>query len=59
MAADFPDQYYTEVGRLESFQIAHPLPKRRGSNATGRAPKSMKWPHSWLASEKVYGPRPL
>lgn len=53
MAADVPDQYYTEVARLESFHTAQPLPKRRGSNATGRAPKSMKWPHSWLGPEQV------
>ncbi|ELR04157.1 hypothetical protein GMDG_01461 [Pseudogymnoascus destructans 20631-21] len=53
MAADVPDQYYTEVARLESFHTAQPLPKRRGSNATGRAPKSMKWPHSWLGPEQL------
>jgi len=53
MAADLADQYYTEAGRLGSFQRAQLLPKRRGSNTTGRAPKSMKWPHSWLSPEKV------
>ncbi|OBT66275.1 hypothetical protein VE03_04358 [Pseudogymnoascus sp. 23342-1-I1] len=53
MAADIPDQYYTEVARLESFHTAQPLPKRRGSNATGRAPKSIKWPHSWLGPEQL------
>jgi hypothetical protein len=50
---DIADQYYTYDGRLASFQSAQPLSKRRTSNATSKAPKSIKWPHSSLPAEQV------
>jgi hypothetical protein len=54
MANEIPEKYHTEAGRLASFQTAQPLSRRRTSNATSRAPKSLKWPHPWLAPEKVF-----
>lgn len=53
MKDDLPVEYYTEARRLESFQIAHPLPKRRDSSTKGRGAKPAKWPHSWLEPKSV------
>lgn len=53
MEADLSAEYYTEAGRLESFQIAHQLPKRRDSSTKGRGAKPAKWPHSWLEPKGV------
>jgi hypothetical protein len=50
---DIADQYYTYDGRLASFQSAQSLSKRRTSNASSKAPKSIKWPHSSLPPEQV------
>ncbi|RFU30538.1 hypothetical protein B7463_g5772, partial [Scytalidium lignicola] len=51
--ADVADQYFTYQDRLASFQVAHPLPKRRGSNANSKAPKSLKWPHKFLSADAL------
>jgi hypothetical protein len=48
------DEYFTYEGRLASFQTAQKLSKRRGSNASSKAPKSLKWPHKFLAPEEVF-----
>lgn len=48
-----PDQYYTQDGRLASFQVAQPA-ARRGSNAKGKAPKAPSWPHKRLDPENVW-----
>jgi hypothetical protein len=44
---EIPDQYFTFEGRLASFQSAQPV-SRRKSNAKGRAPKPLAWPHKQL-----------
>jgi hypothetical protein len=50
---DVADQYFTYESRLTSFQTAQPLSKRRISNATSKAPKSIKWPHHFPSAEDV------
>ncbi|ORY64835.1 uncharacterized protein BCR38DRAFT_408599 [Pseudomassariella vexata] len=40
------DHYFTYDGRLASFHSAQPV--RRRSNAKGRAPKALTWPHRRL-----------
>ncbi|RDL33796.1 uncharacterized protein BP5553_08164 [Venustampulla echinocandica] len=46
------DQYFAYEARLASFQTAQPLAKRRTSNASSRAPKTMKWPHKSMSPEE-------
>ncbi|OTB06474.1 hypothetical protein M426DRAFT_20924 [Hypoxylon sp. CI-4A] len=41
------DQYFTYDGRLASFKSAHPV-ARRPSNAKGKNPKALSWPHKQL-----------
>lgn len=53
MEGGLPVEYYTEAGRLESFQIVHPIAKRRDSSTKGRGVKPTKWPHSWLEPKSV------
>ena len=50
---EIADQYFTYEGRLASFQTAQQLSKRRASNASSKAPKSLKWPHKFLSAEEV------
>lgn len=47
------DQYLTLESRVASFQTAQPLSKRRASNASSKAPKSLKWPHKFMSVEEV------
>ncbi|KAH8592879.1 hypothetical protein B0O99DRAFT_223344 [Bisporella sp. PMI_857] len=51
--AHLADQYFTLESRLESFQSAQQLSKRRASNASTKGSKSLKWPHRFLAPEKL------
>lgn len=51
--ADLADGYFTHEERLASFQTAQQVSKRRASNASSKAPKSIKWPHKFLAPEEV------
>ncbi|KAI1134416.1 hypothetical protein F5Y05DRAFT_398741 [Hypoxylon sp. FL0543] len=44
---DISDQYFTYDGRLASFKAAQPV-ARRPSNAKGKAPKAVAWPHKHL-----------
>ncbi|KAI0133010.1 inhibitor of apoptosis domain-containing protein [Xylariales sp. AK1849] len=44
---EVPDHCFTYDGRLTSFQFAQPV-LRRKSNAKGRAPKALAWPHKQL-----------
>ncbi|KAI1386623.1 uncharacterized protein F4822DRAFT_410694, partial [Hypoxylon trugodes] len=44
---DTSDQYFTYDGRLTSFKSAKPT-GRRPSNAKGKAPKAISWPHKQL-----------
>jgi hypothetical protein len=48
------DDYFTYESRLASFQTAQQLSKRRASNASSKAPKSLKWPHKFLSPEEVF-----
>ncbi|XDG09315.1 hypothetical protein ABKA04_008930 [Annulohypoxylon sp. FPYF3050] len=41
---EISDQFFTYDGRLESFKTAHPV-ARRPSNAKGKGPKTITWPH--------------
>ncbi|TVY78495.1 Protein bir1, partial [Lachnellula suecica] len=50
---DVADQYFTYESRFSSFQAAQQLSKRRASNASAKAPKSMKWPHKFLSPEEL------
>ncbi|RYC63588.1 hypothetical protein CHU98_g2626 [Xylaria longipes] len=47
--SEMPEQYYTHDGRVASFHPAKPA--RRGSNAKGKAPKVLSWPHKQLDPE--------
>ncbi|KAI1740822.1 hypothetical protein F4680DRAFT_417884 [Xylaria scruposa] len=47
--SEMPEQYYTLDGRTASFYPAKPA--RRGSNAKGKAPKALSWPHKRLDPE--------
>ncbi|KAI1497236.1 hypothetical protein F5X99DRAFT_28714 [Biscogniauxia marginata] len=49
---EISDQYFTYDGRLASFQAAQPV-ARRASNAKGKAPKSLAWPHEQLDPEQL------
>ncbi|KAI8628206.1 hypothetical protein F5Y19DRAFT_145055 [Xylariaceae sp. FL1651] len=49
-SGEMPDQYYTYDGRLASFQSSQQV-ARRASNAKGRAPKILSWPHKRLNPE--------
>lgn len=51
---DVADEYFAYDNRLASFQNAQHLSKRRASNASTKAHKSMRWPHKWLSSEEVW-----
>jgi len=51
--AHLADQYFTYESRLESFHTAQQLSKRRASNASSKAAKSLKWPHKFLEPERV------
>ncbi|KAI0161068.1 hypothetical protein GGR52DRAFT_562766 [Hypoxylon sp. FL1284] len=44
---EMADQYFTHEGRLASFKAAQPV-ARRPSNAKGKAPKAIAWPHKQL-----------
>ncbi|KAI2470983.1 hypothetical protein F4781DRAFT_388347 [Annulohypoxylon bovei var. microspora] len=44
---EIPDQFFTYDGRLASFKAAHPV-ARRPSNAKGKGPKTITWPHEDL-----------
>jgi len=44
------DEYFTYESRLVSFQT---VTKRRGSNVSTKASKTLKWPHKFLAPEEV------
>lgn len=46
-ADEISDQYFTYDGRLASFKTAQPV-ARRPSNAKGKAPKAIAWPHKHL-----------
>jgi hypothetical protein len=50
---DVADQYFAYENRLASFQTAQQLSKRRASNASAKAPKSLRWPHKFLSPEEV------
>lgn len=40
------DKYFVYSNRLETFIQPRPIaPKRRPSNASTRAPKTLSWPH--------------
>ncbi|KAI0469569.1 hypothetical protein F4859DRAFT_135582 [Xylaria cf. heliscus] len=47
---EMPEEYYTHDGRVASFYPAKPA-GRRGSNAKGKAPKPLSWPHKQLDPE--------
>ncbi|KAI0447660.1 hypothetical protein F4803DRAFT_499025 [Xylaria telfairii] len=49
-SSEMPEQYYTHDGRIASFYPAKPA-ARRGSNAKGKAPKALSWPHKRLDPE--------
>ncbi|KAI1379486.1 hypothetical protein F4677DRAFT_409343 [Hypoxylon crocopeplum] len=44
---EMSDYYFTYDGRLASFKLAQPV-ARRPSNAKGKAPKPIAWPHKQL-----------
>ncbi|KAL7627764.1 hypothetical protein AAE478_001959 [Parahypoxylon ruwenzoriense] len=44
---EISDPYFTYDGRLASFKSTHPV-ARRASNAKGKAPKAVGWPHKEL-----------
>ncbi|KAH7313017.1 hypothetical protein BKA65DRAFT_150373 [Rhexocercosporidium sp. MPI-PUGE-AT-0058] len=50
---DVADQYFTYEARLASFQNTQQLAKRRASNASTKAGKSIKWPHKFLSGEEL------
>jgi hypothetical protein len=43
----------TLVGRLETFQTAHHLPKRRASSTKKKTPATVSWPHETPTPEEV------
>lgn len=43
----------TLAARLASFDVAHPQPKRRGSNTKNS--KALRWPHKTPSPEQVRG----
>lgn len=51
--ADIAKQYFAFEARLQSFHEAQQASKRRASNASGRAPKAVKWPHKHMSTEEV------
>jgi hypothetical protein len=51
--SDVADEFFTLESRIASFQTAQPISKRRASNASSKAPKSLKWPHKFLSAEEV------
>ncbi|TVY92092.1 Protein bir1 [Lachnellula willkommii] len=53
VASDVADQYFAYENRVASFQTAHQLSKRRTSNASAKASKSLKWPHKFLSPEEL------
>lgn len=55
---EISDQYFTFEGRLASFQSAQPV-SRRKSNAKGRAPKPLAWPHKQLDPTAVSSHVPM
>ncbi|EPE31408.1 Inhibitor of apoptosis (IAP) repeat-containing protein [Glarea lozoyensis ATCC 20868] len=50
---DIAEEYFTYENRLASFQVAHPMPKRRASNASSKSARSIKWPHKTLRPEML------
>ncbi|KAJ4417488.1 hypothetical protein N0V82_006152 [Gnomoniopsis sp. IMI 355080] len=49
MASEAMDEYFIYDNRLASFTTPQPIAaKRRGSNASSRAPKALSWPHKSL-----------
>ncbi|KAH9221287.1 hypothetical protein DL95DRAFT_519313 [Leptodontidium sp. 2 PMI_412] len=50
---DVADQYFTYDARLASFQNTQQIAKRRASNASTKAGKSMKWPHKFLSGDEL------
>lgn len=49
MASDTMEEYFIQENRLASFTVPQPVAaKRRGSNASSRAPKALSWPHKSL-----------
>ncbi|KAG4435833.1 hypothetical protein IFR05_008692 [Cadophora sp. M221] len=50
---DVADQYFTYDARLASFQNTQPVAKRRASNASTKAGKSLKWPHKFLSGDEL------
>ena len=50
---DVADQYFTYDSRLASFQHGQQVAKRRASNASTKAGKTLKWPHKFLSGEEV------
>lgn len=52
-SAEIADQFFTYESRLNSFQTAHQIAKRRASNASTKGSKSIKWPHKFLSGEEV------
>ncbi|PMD47483.1 BIR-domain-containing protein [Hyaloscypha variabilis F] len=51
--SDVADEFFTLESRIASFQTAQPISKRRASNASSKAPKSLKWPHKFLSAEEL------
>ncbi|KAE9363597.1 BIR-domain-containing protein [Stipitochalara longipes BDJ] len=47
------DEFFTLESRIASFQTAQQISKRRASNASSKAPKSLKWPHKFLSAEEL------
>ncbi|OCK84092.1 hypothetical protein K432DRAFT_422869 [Lepidopterella palustris CBS 459.81] len=48
-----PDGVHTLAGRLETFQTAHHLPKRRASSSKKKTPSTISWPHETPAPEEL------
>ncbi|TVY39757.1 Protein bir1 [Lachnellula subtilissima] len=51
--SDVADQYFAYENRVASFQTTQQLTKRRTSNTSAKAPKSLKWPHKFLSPEEL------
>ncbi|POS82396.1 hypothetical protein EPUL_005374, partial [Erysiphe pulchra] len=47
------DDFFTYESRLASFRKAHPISRRRASNASLKGPKSLKWPHKFLSASDL------
>ncbi|RKF54831.1 putative at hook domain-containing protein [Erysiphe neolycopersici] len=47
------DDFFTYESRFASFRKAHPISRRRASNANLKGPKSLKWPHEFLSASDL------